>query len=155
MAKGIKRIKIPRISDVQIMPDTAVLNPILENDTLMCLHGGKVELKAKDAKRIASNNVPIMLNDEIQGANISGCVNPAMLGGPCQKVAMVFPYTYSNHRINQKNAVLQLGLIGVSDKGFPILAIPKQNTIRFSLVKMPAPKIPSISYGVIQWKTQC
>nr|HEC1717924.1 hypothetical protein [Campylobacter jejuni] len=53
------------------------MHPILEDNTLVCLHGGRVKLKAKKAKRIKSDNVPIMLNNEI-------------LGGPCTKVAMVF-----------------------------------------------------------------
>nr|WP_180340030.1 hypothetical protein [Campylobacter jejuni] len=65
----------------------------LEDNTLVCLHGGRVKLKAKKAKRIKSDNVPIMLDNEIQGASISGCLNPPILGGPCTKVAMVFTYS--------------------------------------------------------------
>ncbi|MEE6620384.1 hypothetical protein VWN47_10735, partial [Campylobacter jejuni] len=42
------------------------------------------------------DNVSIMLDNEIQGASISGCLNPPILGGPCTKVAMVFAYTYSD-----------------------------------------------------------
>ncbi|ECO2218501.1 hypothetical protein FYI93_09590, partial [Campylobacter coli] len=82
MAKK-RTILIPRIEDINITPDTSCMHPILEDNTLVCLHGGRVKLKAKKAKRIKSDNVPIMLNNEIQGASISGCVNPPILGGPC------------------------------------------------------------------------
>ncbi|HID0754275.1 TPA: hypothetical protein R1616_001769 [Campylobacter jejuni] len=87
------------------------MHPILEDNTLVCLHGCRVKLKAKKAKRIKSDNVPIMLNNEIQGASISGCLNPLILGGPCTKVALVFAYTYSDHKVNNKHSVLQMGLI--------------------------------------------
>ncbi|HBD2749689.1 TPA: hypothetical protein KIL42_001786, partial [Campylobacter jejuni] len=108
------------------------MHPILEDNTLVCLHGGRVKLKAKKAKRIKYNNVPIMLHDEIQGASISGCLNPPVAGGPCTKVALVFPYTYSKHKINNKYSVYQMGLIGVSNKGYPVLSIPKGNKIKFA-----------------------
>ncbi|HEC1812902.1 TPA: hypothetical protein R1741_001684, partial [Campylobacter lari] len=103
-------------------------------------------LKAKNAKRIKSDNIPIMLNNEIQGASISGCVNPPILGGPCTKVALVFAYTYSNHKVNHKHSVLQMGLIGVSNKGYPILAIPKKNKIKFALAKIQANPLAKIKW---------
>ncbi|EAK6984118.1 DUF4237 domain-containing protein, partial [Campylobacter jejuni] len=123
-----------------------------EDNTLVCLHGGRVKLKAKNAKRIKSDNIPIMLNNEIQGASISGCVNPPILGGPCTKVAMVFPYTYSDHKVNNKHSVLQMGLIGVSNKGYPILTIPKKNKIKFALAKIQASPLAKIEYDRIRWE---
>ncbi|EIY3538350.1 hypothetical protein MMU55_001871 [Campylobacter jejuni] len=97
MAKK-RTILIPRIKDINISSDTSCMHPILEDNTLVCLHGCRVKLKAKKAKRIKSDNVPIMLNNEI-------------LGGPCTKVALVFAYTYSDHKVNNKHSVLQMGLI--------------------------------------------
>ncbi|EOA6186259.1 hypothetical protein ACH5GI_001832, partial [Campylobacter jejuni] len=70
MAKK-RTILIPRIKDINITPDTSCMHPILEDNTLVCLHGGRVKLKAKKAKRIKSDNVSIMLDNEIQGASIS------------------------------------------------------------------------------------
>ncbi|EAH6809380.1 DUF4237 domain-containing protein, partial [Campylobacter jejuni] len=105
-----------------------------------------------NAKRIKSDNIPIMLNNEIQGASISGCVNPPILGGPCTKVAMVFPYTYSDHKVNNKHSVLQMGLIGVSNKGYPILTIPKKNKIKFALAKIQASPLAKIEYDRIRWE---
>ncbi|EMX2731008.1 hypothetical protein AAGQ72_001849 [Campylobacter jejuni] len=151
MAKK-RTILIPRIEDINITPDTSCMHPILEDNTLVCLHGGRVKLKAKNAKRIKSDNIPIMLNNEIQGASISGCVNPPILGGPCTKVAMVFAYTYSDHKVNNKHSVLQMGLIGVSNKGYPILTIPKKNKIKFALAKIQASPLAKIEYDRIRWE---
>ncbi|WP_230100252.1 TNT domain-containing protein [Campylobacter jejuni] len=128
------------------------MHPILEDNTLVCLHGGRVKLKAKNAKRIKSDNVPIMLNNEILGASISGCLNPPILGGPCTKVALVFAYTYSDHKVNNKHSVLQMGLIGMSIKGYPIFAIPKKNKIKFALAKIQASPLAKIKYDRIRWE---
>ncbi|HDZ5125991.1 TPA: hypothetical protein RTH33_001676 [Campylobacter jejuni] len=147
-----RKITIPRIDGMNATPDTSCMHPILEDDTLVCLHGGRVKLKTKKAKRIKSDNVPIMLHNEIQGASISGCLNPPILGGPCTKVALVFPYTYSNHKVNNKHPVHQMGLIGVSIKGYPIFAIPKKNKIKFSLAKIQARPLAKIKYNKIRWQ---
>ncbi|UKV97319.1 hypothetical protein B6658_009715 (plasmid) [Campylobacter coli] len=93
-----------------------------------------------------------MLNNEIQGASISGCLNPPILGGPCTKVAMVFAYTYSDHKVNNKHSVLQMGLIGMSIKGYPIFAIPKKNKIKFALAKIQASPLAKIKYDRIRWE---
>ncbi|HEG0426781.1 TPA: TNT domain-containing protein [Campylobacter jejuni] len=151
MAKK-RTILIPRIKDINISSDTSCMHPILEDNTLVCLHGGRVKLKAKKAKRIKSDNVPIMLNNEIQGASISGCLNPLILGGPCTKVALVFAYTYSDHKVNNKHSVLQMGLIGMSIKGYPIFAIPKGNKIKFALTKIQASPLAKIKYDRIRWQ---
>ncbi|ENT5898910.1 hypothetical protein ACFEAK_001839 [Campylobacter coli] len=151
MAKK-RTILIPRIKDINISPDTSCMHPILEDNTLVCLHGGRVKLKAKKAKRIKSDNVSIMLDNEIQGASISGCLNPPILGGPCTKVAMVFAYTYSDHKVNNKHSVLQMGLIGMSIKGYPIFAIPKKNKIKFALAKIQASPLAKIKYDRIRWE---
>ncbi|HEF7225740.1 TPA: TNT domain-containing protein, partial [Campylobacter jejuni] len=151
MAKK-RTILIPRIKDINITPDTSCMHPILEDNTLVCLHGGRVKLKAKKAKRIKSDNIPIMLNNEIQGASISGCLNPPILGGPCTKVALVFAYTYSDHKVNNKHSVLQMGLIGMSIKGYPIFAIPKGNKIKLALAKIQASPLAKIKYDRIRWQ---
>ncbi|HEH3967741.1 TPA: TNT domain-containing protein [Campylobacter jejuni] len=138
MAKK-RTILIPRIKDINISSDASCMHPILEDNTLVCLHGGRVKLKAKKAKRIKSDNVPIMLNNEI-------------LGGPCTKVALVFAYTYSDHKVNNKHSVLQMGLIGMSIKGYPIFAIPKGNKIKFALTKIQASPLAKIKYDRIRWQ---
>ncbi|EIK2209907.1 hypothetical protein LJY44_001763, partial [Campylobacter jejuni] len=47
-----RKITIPRIEDINVTLDTSCMHPILEDNTLLCLHGGRVKLKAKKAKRI-------------------------------------------------------------------------------------------------------
>ncbi|OEW37926.1 TNT domain-containing protein, partial [Campylobacter sp. BCW_6463] len=73
-------------------------------------------------------------------------------GGPCTKVALVFPYTYSKHKINNKYSVYQMGLIGVSNKGYPVLSIPKGNKIKFALTKIQASPLAKIKYDRIRWQ---
>lgn len=45
-----------------------------------------------------------------------------------------------------------MGLIGVSDKAYPILAIPKKNTIKFSPAKLKANPLSKLEYERIQWE---
>ncbi|MBZ7939845.1 hypothetical protein H2277_08760, partial [Campylobacter sp. W0014] len=71
---------------------------------------------------------------------------------PCTKVASVFPYTYSKHKINNKYSVYQMGLIGVSNKGYPVLSIPKGNKIKFALTKIQASPLAKIKYDRIKWQ---
>ncbi|MEA8951614.1 TNT domain-containing protein, partial [Campylobacter jejuni] len=85
-------------------------------------------------------------------ASISGCLNPPVAGGPCTKVALVFPYTYSKHKINNKHSVYQMGLIGMSIKGYPIFAIPKKNKIKFALAKIQASPLAKIKFDRIRWQ---
>ncbi|TKX28472.1 hypothetical protein CQA76_08735, partial [Campylobacter aviculae] len=140
------------MKDRRTNPDLSVFHPIIESDTLLCLHGGRVQLKAKKAKKIQSKKTPIMLHNEIQGASISGCFNPPVLGGPCTKVALVFPHTYSSHKINDKHAVLHMGLIGISMKGYPIFAIPKSNKIKFAPMKIQANKLRKVKNKKQEWE---
>ncbi|MBZ7954733.1 hypothetical protein H2278_07855, partial [Campylobacter sp. W0018] len=72
--------------------------------------------------------------------------------GPCTKVALVFPYTYSKHKINNKYSVYQMGLIGVSNKGYPVLSIPKGNKIKFALTKIQASPLAKIRYDRKKWQ---
>ncbi|EPO4956358.1 hypothetical protein ACUA11_001775, partial [Campylobacter jejuni] len=66
--------------------------------------------------------------------------------------AMVFAYTYSDHKVNNKHSVLQMGLIGMSIKGYPIFAIPKKNKIKFALAKIQASPLAKIKFDRIRWE---
>ena len=44
-----------------------------------------------------------------------------------------------------------MGLIGVSLKGYPILAIPKKNTIQFSLAKIKANPLSKMEKQIIDY----
>ncbi|HEQ3635206.1 TPA: hypothetical protein VGT38_001904, partial [Campylobacter coli] len=47
---------------------------------------------------------------------------------------------------------LQMGLIGMSIKGYPIFAIPKKNKIKFALAKIQASPLAKIKYDRIRWE---
>ncbi|HEF7505858.1 TPA: hypothetical protein SA875_001925, partial [Campylobacter jejuni] len=66
--------------------------------------------------------------------------------------ALVFAYTYSDHKVNNKHSVLQMGLIGMSIKGYPIFAIPKKNKIKFALAKIQASPLAKIKFDRIRWE---
>ncbi|EKJ5774731.1 hypothetical protein PJP90_001531, partial [Campylobacter coli] len=55
-------------------------------------------------------------------------------------------------KVNHKHSVLQMGLIGVSIKGYPIFAIPKKNKIQFALAKIQASPLAKIEYDRIRWE---
>ncbi|EAL8107521.1 hypothetical protein F6160_09055, partial [Campylobacter jejuni] len=42
--------------------------------------------------------------------------------------------------------------IGVSNKGYPIFAIPKKNKIKFALAKIQASPLAKIEYDRIRWE---
>ncbi|MED7841750.1 hypothetical protein, partial [Campylobacter coli] len=50
------------------------------------------------------------------------------------------------------HSVLQMGLIGMSIKGYPIFAIPKKNKIKFALAKIQASPLAKIEYDRIRWE---
>lgn len=47
-----------------------------------------------------------------------------------------------------------MGLIVVSNKGYPILVIPKKNKIKSALAKLQANLHPKVEYERIQWEGQ-
>ncbi|MBZ8190342.1 hypothetical protein VWN47_09595, partial [Campylobacter jejuni] len=53
---------------------------------------------------------------------------------------------------NNKHSVLQMGLIGMSIKGYPIFAIPKKNKIKFALAKIQASPLTKIKFDRIRWE---
>ncbi|EJA8732829.1 TNT domain-containing protein, partial [Campylobacter jejuni] len=59
---------------------------------------------------------------------------------------------YSDHKVNNKHSVLQMGLIGMSIKGYPIFAIPKKNKIKFALAKIQASPLAKIKFDRIRWE---
>ncbi|WP_251822400.1 hypothetical protein [Campylobacter jejuni] len=55
-------------------------------------------------------------------------------------------------REETRNSVLQMGLIGMSIKGYPIFAIPKKNKIKFALAKIQASPLAKIKFDRIRWE---
>ncbi len=106
-----------------------LLYPVLEDDVIMCPHGGKVQLKSIKGKPFQSDGVPIILEPDMQNALISGCTN-SILGvpTPCTMVVNIPPAALSLKTLNDEKAVMQdyVSLI-MTDKGFPLQIIPKPN----------------------------
>ena len=107
----------------------AVLCPVLEDDIIMCPHGGRVQLKSVKGKPFESGDVPVILEPDMQNALISGCTN-SILGvpSPCTMVVNIPPAALSLKELNGEKAVMQdyVSLI-MTDKGFPLQIIPKPN----------------------------
>lgn len=108
---------------------TAMLCPVLEDDILMCPHGGQVQLKSNKGKPFKSQGVPLILEPDLINAPISGCSNNILgVPLPCTMVAVIPPATLSLKKLNGEKAVMQdyVSLI-MTDKGFPLQIIPKPN----------------------------
>lgn len=108
---------------------TAMLCPVLEDDILMCPHGGQVQLKSIKGKPFKSDGVPIILEPDLINAPISGCSNSILgIPKPCTMVSVIPPATLSMKKLNGEKAVMQdyVSMI-LTDKGVPLQCIPKPN----------------------------
>ena len=85
-----------------------LLYPVLEDDVIMCPHGGRVQLKSIKGKPFQSDGVPIILEPDMQNALISGCTN-SILGvpTPCTMVVNIPPAALSLKTLNGEKAVIQ------------------------------------------------
>lgn len=104
-------------------------NPLVESDTLMCPHGGKVVLKSKKGKSLQSGNDSLILQSDLIGSSISGCTfNIAGVPQPCTCVAMIPPSALSIKDFNDDKAVIQQFCNMIyTDKFFPLVCVPKPN----------------------------
>ena len=117
---------------------TAMLHPILEDNELKCPHNGVVKLKSNKGKPFKSKGIPLVLESDLLNSSIQGCTNPLLSGGPCTMVATILPNARGLKKFNDDYPIMQdLCSAGVmSDKGFPIICTPKENTFR---INAPAP----------------
>ncbi|MDY5051632.1 MAG: hypothetical protein SPF17_09430 [Candidatus Mucispirillum faecigallinarum] len=108
---------------------TAQLYPVLEDDVIMCPHGGQVQLKSNKGKPFKSQGVPLILEPDLINAPISGCSNNVLgVPQPCTMVAVIPPAALSMKKLNGEKAVMQdyVSMI-MTDKGVPLQCIPKPN----------------------------
>ena len=111
------------------LQSTAMLCPVLEDDVLMCPHGGQVQLKSNKGKPFKSQGVPLILEPDLINAPISGCTNNIMgVPQPCTMVAVIPPAALSMKKLNGEKAVMQdYASMIMTDKGVPLQCIPKPN----------------------------
>ena len=108
---------------------TAKLCPVLEDDVLICPHGGKVQLTSNKGKPFKSQGVPLILEPDLINAPISGCSNNILgVPQPCTMVSVIPPSALSLKKLNGEKAVMQdyVSMI-LTDKGVPLQCIPKPN----------------------------
>ena len=78
-----------------------LLYPVLEDDVIMCPHGGKVQLKSVKGKAFQSDGVPIILEPDMQNAVISGCSNNILgVPAPCTMVVNIPHAALSSKTLN-------------------------------------------------------
>lgn len=113
---------------------TAMLYPILEDTEIKCPHNGVVRLKSNKGKSFTSKGIPMVLESDLLNAPIIGCTNPLLSGGPCTSVAVILPSSRGLKKFNDDYPIMQdLVSSGVmSDKGFPLICTPKENTFRIN-----------------------
>ena len=129
----IQREQIQRDSNsIDSLTSTAMLHPILEDDELKCPHNGVVQLKSNKGKPFTSKGIPMVLESDLLHSSIIGCTNPLLSGGPCTMVATILPNARGLKKFNDDYPIMQdLVSSGVmSDKGFPLICTPKENTFR-------------------------
>ena len=113
---------------------TAMLHPILEDNEIKCPHNGVVKLKSNRGKSFTSKGIPMVLESDLLHSSIIGCTNPLLSGGPCTMVATILPNARGLKKFNDDYPIMQdLVSSGVmSDKGFPLICTPKENTFRIN-----------------------
>ena len=114
---------------------TAMLHPILEDNEIKCPHNGAVKLKANKGKPFTSKGIPLVLESDLLNAPIIGCTNNiAGVPTPCSSVAVILPSARGLKKFNDDYPIMQdLVASGcLTDKGFPLVCTPKENTFRIN-----------------------
>ena len=114
---------------------TALLHPILEDNEIKCPHNGIVKLKANKGKPFTSKGIPMVLESDLLNAQIIGCTNNiAGIPTPCTSVAVILPSSRGLKKFNDDYPIMQdLVASGcLTDKGFPLICTPKENTFRIN-----------------------
>lgn len=113
---------------------TGMFSPLVDSDTLMCPHGGRVKLKSKKGKTLKSGDSSLILESDLLGAPITGCMfNIAGVPQPCMRVSMILPSALSLKKFNGDKAVIQqFSSMIFTDKLWPLVCIPKPNKWKVS-----------------------
>ena len=114
---------------------TAMLHPILEDTEIKCPHNGVVKLKSNKGKPFKSKGIPMILESDLINSHIIGCTNNiAGVPTPCTLISVILPSARAFKKYNDDYPIMQdLVSSGViSDKGFPLICTPKENTFRIN-----------------------
>lgn len=96
-------------------------HPLLETDTLQCMHQGKVVLQSSTKELFAINDAGVISLEDLANAKIV-CANPITNGGPCTTIANI-PQSVASKilAIDSQRIVLceHISLV-TTDKGSPL-----------------------------------
>ena len=129
LEKANERISLEKKSSVASASGTAFANPIIEDDVVVCPHGGHVILKSRAGKSIRSDDQGVILDVDFINSPIVGC----SAKNPCTKVAYVPRAALSLKSMNDHYAVMQdLVPACLSNTGSPLRCIKKENRIKLA-----------------------
>lgn len=129
LEKANERINLQKQSSSVDTSGTAFANPIIEDDVVVCPHGGHVILKSRAGRSIRSEGQGVILDIDFINSPIVGC----SAHNPCTKVAYVPRAALSLKSMNNHYAVMQdLVPACLSNTGSPLRCIKKENRIKLA-----------------------
>ena len=129
LEKANERLNLEKRSSVVSAGGTAFANPIIEDDVVVCPHGGHVILKSRAGRSIRSDDQGVILDIDFINSPIVGC----SAKNPCTKVAYVPRAALSLKSMNNHYAVMQdLVPACLSNTSSPLRCIKKENRIKLA-----------------------
>ena len=129
LERANERLNLEKRSSALSAGGTAFANPIIEDDVVVCPHGGHVILKSRAGKSIRSDDQGVILDVDFINSPIVGC----SAKNPCTKVAYVPRAALSLKSMNNHYAVMQdLVPACLSNTGSPLRCIKKENRIKLA-----------------------
>ena len=129
LEKANERLNLEKKSSAVSAGGTAFANPIIEDDVVVCPHGGHVILKSRAGKSIRSDDQGVILDVDFINSPIVGC----SAKNPCTKVAYVPRAALSLKSMNDHYAVMQdLVPACLSNTSSPLRCIKKENRIKLA-----------------------
>ena len=129
LERANERLNLEKRSSAVGASGTAFANPIIEDDVVVCPHGGHVILKSRAGKSIRSDDQGVILDVDFINSPIVGC----SAKNPCTKVAYVPRAALSLKSMNNHYAVMQdLVPACLSNTSSPLRCIKKENRIKLA-----------------------
>ena len=129
LEKANERLSLEKKSSALSASGTAFANPIIEDDVVVCPHGGHVILKSRAGRSIRSDDQGVILDVDFINSPIVGC----SAKNPCTKVAYVPRAALSLKSMNNHYAVMQdLVPACLSNTSSPLRCIKKENRIKLA-----------------------
>ena len=129
LERANERLNLEKKSSALSAGGTAFANPIIEDDVVVCPHGGHVILKSRAGRSIRSDDQGVILDVDFINSPIVGC----SAKNPCTKVAYVPRAALSLKSMNNHYAVMQdLVSACLSNTSSPLRCIKKENRIKLA-----------------------